>query len=68
MIIKDVGIRRIIDSRGNPTVEAEITTENGFTEGTFEGLADKVVTPCKIAWFLTCNPERIFVYIFLIDF
>ena len=30
MIIKDVGIRRIIDSRGNPTVEAEITTENGF--------------------------------------
>ena len=30
MIIKDVGIRRIIDSRGNPTVEAEITTENSF--------------------------------------
>ena len=30
MIIKGVGIRRIIDSRGNPTVEAEITTENGF--------------------------------------
>ena len=30
MIIKGVGIRRIIDSRGNPTVEAEITTKNGF--------------------------------------
>ena len=30
MIIKDVLIRRIIDSRGSPTVEAEITTENGF--------------------------------------
>ena len=30
MIIKDVAIRRIIDSRGSPTVEAEITTENGF--------------------------------------
>ena len=30
MTIKDVAIRRIIDSRGSPTVEAEITTENGF--------------------------------------
>jgi len=30
VIIKDVAIRRIIDSRGSPTVEAEITTENGF--------------------------------------
>ncbi len=30
MIIKDVAIRRIIDSRGSPTIEAEITTENGF--------------------------------------
>ena len=30
MIIKDVVIRRIIDSRGNPTVEAEIKTSNGF--------------------------------------
>ena len=30
MIIKDVVIRRIIDSRGSPTVEAEITTESGF--------------------------------------
>ena len=30
MIIKDVAIRRIIDSRGSPTVEAEITTENEF--------------------------------------
>ena len=30
MIIKDVAIRRIIDSRGNPTVEADIKTSNGF--------------------------------------
>ena len=30
MIIKDVVIRRIIDSRGNPTVEADVTTEGGF--------------------------------------
>ena len=30
MIIKEVEIRRIIDSRGNPTVEADITTESGF--------------------------------------
>ena len=30
MIIKEVEIRRIIDSRGNPTVEADITTERGF--------------------------------------
>ena len=30
MIIKDVAIRRIIDSRGNPTVEAEIKTSKGF--------------------------------------
>ncbi|MEC7687071.1 MAG: enolase C-terminal domain-like protein [Candidatus Thermoplasmatota archaeon] len=30
MIIKEVDIRRIIDSRGNPTVEADITTERGF--------------------------------------
>jgi len=30
VIIKDVAIRRIIDSRGNPTVEAEIKTSNGF--------------------------------------
>ena len=30
MIIKDVVIRRIIDSRGNPTVEAEIKTSKGF--------------------------------------
>ncbi|MEO2179810.1 MAG: phosphopyruvate hydratase [Methanobacteriota archaeon] len=30
MIIEDVAIRRIIDSRGNPTVEAEIRTNSGF--------------------------------------
>tara|TARA_B110000014_G_C20092044_1_gene571866 strand:- start:3 stop:1193 length:1191 start_codon:yes stop_codon:yes gene_type:complete len=30
VIIKDVAIRRIIDSRGNPTVEADIKTSNGF--------------------------------------
>jgi len=30
VIIEDVAIRRIIDSRGNPTVEAEIRTTSGF--------------------------------------
>ena len=30
MIIEDVAIRRIIDSRGNPTVEAEVRTKSGF--------------------------------------
>jgi enolase len=30
VIIEDVAIRRIIDSRGNPTVEAEIRTNSGF--------------------------------------
>jgi len=30
VIIKDVAIRRIIDSRGNPTVEADIKTSTGF--------------------------------------
>ncbi len=30
MIIKNIKIRRIIDSRGNPTVEADVTTEGGF--------------------------------------
>ena len=30
MIIEDVAIRRIIDSRGNPTVEAEVKTKSGF--------------------------------------
>ena len=30
MIIKEVEIRRIIDSRGNPTVEADVTTKGGF--------------------------------------
>jgi enolase len=28
--IRDIALRRIIDSRGNPTVEAEIKTKNGF--------------------------------------
>jgi enolase len=28
--IRDIALRRIIDSRGNPTVEAEIKTRNGF--------------------------------------
>ncbi|AWB26826.1 phosphopyruvate hydratase [Halococcoides cellulosivorans] len=28
-LITDVRLRRILDSRGNPTVEAEVTTENG---------------------------------------
>ena len=30
MKIRDIALRRIIDSRGNPTVEAEIRTKNGF--------------------------------------
>ena len=30
MNIRDIALRRIIDSRGNPTVEAEIKTRNGF--------------------------------------
>ena len=30
MIIEDIILRRIIDSRGNPTVEAEIKTEDGL--------------------------------------
>ncbi|MEM7101506.1 MAG: phosphopyruvate hydratase [Bacteroidota bacterium] len=30
-LIIDVRSRQILDSRGNPTVEVEVTTENGFT-------------------------------------
>ena len=30
MKIRDIALRRIIDSRGNPTVEAEVKTKNGF--------------------------------------
>ncbi len=30
MIIEDITLRRILDSRGNPTVEADITTVSGF--------------------------------------
>lgn len=30
MIIENVHAREILDSRGNPTVEVEITTESGF--------------------------------------
>ena len=30
MNIRDVALRRIIDSRGNPTIEAEIRTKTGF--------------------------------------
>ena len=30
MIIKDINLRKIIDSRGNPTVEADIITNDGF--------------------------------------
>ena len=48
MIIKDINLRKIIDSRGNPTVEAEIVTNEGFgraaapagaSTGTFEAQA-----------------------------
>ena len=30
MIIKDIFLRRVLDSRGNPTVEADITTSSSF--------------------------------------
>ena len=48
MIIKDINLRKIIDSRGNPTVEADIVTNDGFgraaapagaSTGTFEAQA-----------------------------
>ena len=48
MIIKDLNLRKIIDSRGNPTVEADIVTNEGFgraaapagaSTGTFEAQA-----------------------------
>ena len=48
MIIKDINLRKIIDSRGNPTVEADIVTNEGFgraaapagaSTGTFEAKA-----------------------------
>ena len=48
MIIKDINLRKIIDSRGNPTVEADIVTNEGFgraaapagaSTGTFEAQA-----------------------------
>ena len=48
MIIKDINLRKITDSRGNPTVEADILTNEGFgraaapagaSTGTFEAQA-----------------------------
>ncbi len=48
MIIKDINLRKIIDSRGNPTVEADVITNDGFgraaapagaSTGTFEAQA-----------------------------
>ena len=48
MIIKDIKLRKIIDSRGNSTVEADISTNDGFgraaapagaSTGTFEAQA-----------------------------
>ena len=48
MIIKDIKLRKIIDSRGNPTVEADVVTNEGFgraaapagaSTGTFEAQA-----------------------------
>ena len=32
MIIKNVHAREILDSRGNPTVEVEVTLDSGVTE------------------------------------
>ena len=64
-----VKICALINARG-VTIYIDGLTPRSISPGraSYEGLADKVVTPCKIAWFLTCNPERIFVYIFLADF
>ncbi len=48
MIIKDINLRKIIDSRGSPTVEADVITNDGFgraaapagaSTGTFEAQA-----------------------------
>jgi len=48
VIIKDIKLRKIIDSRGNPTVEADVVTNEGFgraaapagaSTGTFEAQA-----------------------------
>jgi enolase len=48
VIIKDIKLRKIIDSRGNPTVEADVLTNDGFgraaapagaSTGTFEAQA-----------------------------
>lgn len=48
MIIKNINLRKIIDSRGNPTVEADVMTNDGFgraaapagaSTGTFEAKA-----------------------------
>ena len=48
MIIKDINLRKIIDSRGNPTVEADVITTDSFgraaapagaSTGTFEAQA-----------------------------
>ena len=48
MIIKDINLRKIIDSRGNPTVEADVITNDSFgraaapagaSTGTFEAQA-----------------------------
>ena len=48
MIVKNIKLRKIVDSRGNPTVEADILTSEGFgragapagaSTGTFEAQA-----------------------------
>ena len=32
MLIKDIHAREILDSRGNPTVEVDMTLDNGITK------------------------------------
>ena len=49
-IIEAIGLRTIIDSRGNPTIEAEITTSGGFgraaaPSGASTGAAEAKVLP-----------------------
>jgi len=53
-IIESIGLRTILDSRGNPTVEAEISTAGGFgraaaPSGASTGAAEAKVLPPKDA-------------------
>ncbi|HRX63512.1 MAG TPA: phosphopyruvate hydratase [Candidatus Absconditabacterales bacterium] len=43
--IKNVHAREVLDSRGNPTVEVEVTLENGITDRSSAGLVGKAIVP-----------------------